>query len=61
MGGRLNEKVQHTFEVVPRNIFQCLIQEDYWDRNLQDHDPLGPVQGGHLEDQLWEKQSQKLY
>lgn len=43
---------QCTFEVVPGQIFQCLIKEDYWDRNLQHHDPLGPAQGGHLEDQL---------
>lgn len=38
--------------MVPGDVFQCLVQEDDWDRDLQDHDPLGPAQGGHLEDQL---------
>lgn len=38
--------------MVPGHVFQCLIQEDDWDGNLQDHDPLVPVQRGHLEDQL---------
>lgn len=38
--------------MVPGDIFQCLVQEDDWDGDLQDHDPLGPAQGGHLEDQL---------
>ncbi len=42
--------------MVPGNIFQRLIQEDDWDGNLQDHDPLGPAQGGHLEDQLQDEE-----
>lgn len=47
-----SRKGKHTFKVVPGNILQRLIQEDHWERNLQNHDPLGPAQGRHLEDQL---------
>ena len=38
--------------MVPGDIFQCLVQEDNWEGNLQDHDPLGQAQRGHQEDQL---------
>lgn len=41
--------------MVPGDVFQCLIQEDDWDGNLQDYDPLGPAQRGHLEDQLMDR------
>lgn len=47
-----SRKGKGTFKVVPGNILQRLIQEDHWERNLQHHDPLGPAQGRHLEDQL---------
>lgn len=46
--------------MVPGHILQCLVQEDDWDGNLQDHDPLGPVQRGYLEDQLRDRGNPKV-
>lgn len=50
-------RAHHTFEVVPGYIFQRLIQEDHWEGNLQHHNPLGPSQGRHLEDQLEDRET----
>jgi len=49
--------------MVPGDIFQRLIQEDDWDGNLEDHNPLRPAQRGHLEDELRnrKKDSRRLF
>lgn len=38
--------------MVPGDVFQSLVQEDDRDGDLEDHNPLGPAERGHLEDQL---------
>lgn len=49
---RLRAPEPLTLQVVPSNELEELIEPNDWQRDLENHEPLGEVQGPELEDHL---------